>query len=60
MSGSGYICVEPDRKCEMCGKVAECRPYGPKGEQICFPCGQKDKKQTEQKMREHILGEVLQ
>jgi hypothetical protein len=28
--------------CELCGKVDELRPYGPKGERICFDCGQKD------------------
>lgn len=28
--------------CELCGKVAELRPYGPMGEHICFWCGQKN------------------
>lgn len=37
---------EPDRQCELCGKQAECRPYGPKGEQICFACGQKNPEAT--------------
>jgi hypothetical protein len=32
---------EPERMCELCGKMAECRPYGPKGEQVCFECGMK-------------------
>lgn len=30
------------RKCEMCGKTEELRPYGPKGEWVCFDCGMKD------------------
>ncbi|KKL27727.1 hypothetical protein LCGC14_2382230, partial [marine sediment metagenome] len=29
--------------CEWCGKEAELRPYGPKGENVCFSCGMKDK-----------------
>lgn len=28
--------------CDLCGKVAELRPYGPKGEHVCFECGMKD------------------
>lgn len=28
-------------KCELCGNIAELRPYGPNFEKICFPCGQK-------------------
>jgi len=28
--------------CDLCGKVAELRPYGPKGEWVCFECGMKD------------------
>lgn len=29
-------------KCEFCGKVEELRPYGPKGESLCFTCAMKD------------------
>lgn len=28
--------------CELCGTKAETRPYGPNGENVCFPCGMKD------------------
>src|SRR4051812_45770324 len=42
MSGRGFISVEKDRRCELCGTIAECRPYGPKGEHVCFDCGMKD------------------
>lgn len=38
MSGRGYISVEEDRKCSECGKMAECRPYGEDGADICFDC----------------------
>ena len=34
----------PDGECELCGMVAECRPYGPKGENVCFECGMRDEK----------------
>ena len=33
-------------ECELCGTVAELRPYGPNGERICFKCGMKDEKTT--------------
>lgn len=33
---------EEPQRCELCGAVEECRPYGPNGEQVCFPCGMKD------------------
>lgn len=33
---------QPPGRCELCGKVAETRPYGPNGEEVCFPCGMKD------------------
>jgi len=32
--------------CQMCGKQAELRPYGPNGESICFACGMKDEEST--------------
>jgi hypothetical protein len=56
MSGRGFIAVEPDRTCELCGKVAECRPYGPNGEQVCFDCGMKDEPAATKRMRENIFG----
>ena len=33
---------ESDARCEMCGVVDELRPYGPKGERVCFDCMMKD------------------
>lgn len=37
----GKLIIEtlPPRKCEYCGKNAETRPYGRKGEEICITCG---------------------
>lgn len=57
MSGRGFIMQEPDTVCEMCGKVDECRPYGPNDEQICFDCAMKDEETTTKKMRSYIYGE---
>lgn len=33
---------EKPQQCDLCGKVAELRPYGPNGECVCFKCGMKD------------------
>lgn len=59
MSGLGFIAEQPPEVCELCGIIEECRPYGPKGEQICFDCATTkcDPDQVEKRMREHIFGE---
>lgn len=31
------------QSCDLCGDVKELRPYGPKGEWVCFDCGMKNK-----------------
>lgn len=54
------ICTEPDSKCEFCGKIAECRPYGPRGERICYDCAMKDQKTTERQMNRILFGEEIQ
>ena len=56
MSGRGFISAEPVQVCEMCGAIAECRPYGPNNEQICFDCGIKDEATTFKKMEQYIFG----
>lgn len=47
---------EPDGHCQLCGAVAETRPYGPDGKNICFACGQKDPKGTERRMAKLLFG----
>lgn len=42
MSGPGEISAEPPQQCDICGVVAELRPYGPNGECVCFKCGMKN------------------
>jgi hypothetical protein len=32
--------------CQLCGKKAELRPYGPNREWVCFECGMKDEATT--------------
>ena len=51
---------EPERKCEICGKSAECRPYGPRGEQICYDCAMKNPETTVRQMRRVLFGEEMQ
>lgn len=40
----GVLIIEPEPpgKCELCGAFRELRPYGPRGENICIECGQKN------------------
>lgn len=33
-----FIVDEPDKQCARCKRVLDCRPTGPKGEQLCFSC----------------------
>lgn len=60
MSGPGFIAQEPDQMCELCGKIDECRPYGPNGEQICFECATSSPEMeaaVEKRMAAYIFGE---
>ena len=57
MSGKGFIAQEPDRRCELCGKVAETRPYGPHGERVCFDCGMKDEEAARRQFGKVVLGD---
>lgn len=58
MSGPGYIAEEPVEACELCGTIAETRPYGPNYERICFECGMKNEELTKKRMFEYIHGEI--
>lgn len=48
MTSNGIIYEEKPQQCDICGEIAELRPYGPNGECICFACGMKDEKTTEE------------
>ncbi len=56
MSGLGIICEEPPQRCELCGVIAETRPYGLNHEEICFDCGMKDKALTEIRAGQLLFG----
>lgn len=51
------IAPEPNGKCELCGTVDELRPYGPRGERICFDCGQKAPATTKRQMDRVLFGD---
>lgn len=57
MSSRGIIAQQPDEACEMCGTIAECRPYGPNDENICFECAMKDEDTAKRKMESYIFGD---
>lgn len=59
MSGLGYIAPELDQACELCGKIDECRPYGPNDEQVCFDCAMNEvgEETVQKKMSAYIFGE---
>lgn len=59
MSGRGFIAPQEDEMCEMCGKIDECRPYGPNDENICFDCAMNKvgEETVDKKMRSYIFGE---
>lgn len=46
----------PPGQCDLCGAIAELRPYGPNGENICFACGEKNKVATEHQCLSRLLG----
>ena len=61
MSSRGIIAQQEPEVCEMCGKVDECRPYGPNDENICFDCAMSTpelKAIAEKKMAAYIFGET--
>ena len=53
------ICAEEASICELCGAKEETRPYGPRGERICYDCGMKDPQGTERQMARVLFGEDI-
>lgn len=56
VGGVPVIEAEPDFICALCGKIAETRPYGPNGEEICYECGMKDVETTNRMMEVKLFG----
>lgn len=57
MSNYEIIIEEPPRRCESCGIIDECRPYGLNHEEICHDCAMKDPALTEIRMKEFYMGD---
>jgi hypothetical protein len=51
---------EDERKCELCGKMDECRPAGPNQEQVCFDCAQKNPAALERYSQRLFQGGLTQ
>lgn len=51
-----FIEEEVAEKCEYCGKIAELRPYGKNGANICFHCAMKDEKTAKDMFAKRIEG----
>lgn len=47
---NGEIYVEKPQQCDFCAEIRELRPYGPKGETICFKCMKKNKSAAEKQL----------
>lgn len=57
INGIPVIEAEPEFICFLCGKIAETRPYGPNGEEICYECGMKDQETTNRVMGKVLFGD---
>lgn len=56
MSITGSMFEESPQRCELCGLIAETRPYGPDYEEICIDCAKKDEGATLIRALEILLG----
>lgn len=57
MSERGIIYAEKPQQCDLCGKIAELRPYGPNGECVCYECGMLDKAAAKRGLCKLLFGE---
>lgn len=60
MSDLGIIFEESLERCEICGIIAETRPYGLNHEEICFDCGMKDEALTKIRAKELLFRGVTE
>ena len=56
MSDPRVIEKEDVDRCQLCGAIAEVRPYGPNGEEVCFACGTKDEEAMRRGFERHACG----
>lgn len=57
MSRLGVIEEQKPGRCQLCNAEAETRPYGPKGENVCFPCGMKNEPAAVRGFNKLVLGQ---
>lgn len=50
------LAAEKPQQCDLCGAVAELRPYGPGGACICHSCAMKDRRGTRIRMGQRLFG----
>ena len=48
--------IERPQQCDLCGVIAELRPYGPNGEAVCFDCGMANPEATEAAFKARLVG----
>jgi hypothetical protein len=60
IGNSFIIAREPRSKYELCGKIDELRPYGPRGENICYECGMRDEAVTARQCQRVLFGNSVQ
>jgi hypothetical protein len=56
MSDPRIIEKEQVDRCQLCGAIAETRPYGPNGEEVCFTCAMKDVEAACRQFAKHVFG----
>lgn len=49
----------PEGKCDLCGSHEELRPYGPRGEWICYSCGMKEPEETARQCQARVFSGVM-
>ena len=47
---------EQPQQCDLCGVIAELRPYGPNGEATCFACMQANEPAAERQFARRLAG----
>jgi hypothetical protein len=52
------IIEELPQRCEQCGIIDKCRPYGLNHEEICNDCAMKDPSLTAIRKKEFYLGDI--
>lgn len=56
VNGVPVVAAEPPLICFECGKIAETRPYGPNGGEICHECAMADVDRTQHNMMVKLFG----